>query len=64
MARPPGSGARRPALAKKVEPHERGAQAARDACRGPEGADGANGMEAALLTRIRPGRDDLFTGER
>jgi hypothetical protein len=30
----------------------------------PEGADGLSGMEAALLTRLRAGRDDLFTGER
>jgi hypothetical protein len=30
----------------------------------PEGADGVSGMEAALLTRLRAGRDDLFTGER
>jgi hypothetical protein len=29
----------------------------------PEGADGVSEMEAALLTRLRAGRDDPFTGE-
>jgi hypothetical protein len=29
-----------------------------------KGADGVSGMEAALLTRLLAGRDDLFTGER
>lgn len=31
---------------------------------GAEDADGVSGMEAALLTRFRAGRDNLFTGER
>ena len=30
----------------------------------PEGADGASRMEAALLSRLRTGSNDLFTGER
>ncbi len=29
-----------------------------------QGADGASRMEAALLSRLRAGSDDLFTGER
>jgi hypothetical protein len=30
----------------------------------PDGAYGVRWMEAALLTRLRAGRGDLFTGER